>query len=138
MKLTGPRKLHTTQYGYYCTSETPTGGSIGIAKNLSIMTAISTSTKSDKFLEWLDKKGKVYQAENITLEERVAFVPVYINRGLLGYTDSPYELTSVIKLFKRIKTGSTINCAYKFTSINSSQNLQYLFFWQHYQNKKIE
>lgn len=32
MKLTGPRKLHTTQYGYFCTSETPTGGSIGITK----------------------------------------------------------------------------------------------------------
>jgi len=101
MKLTGPRKLHTTQYGYYCTSETPTGGSIGIAKNLSIMTAISTSTKSDKFLEWLDKKGKVFRADNITLEERVAFVPVYVNGGLLGYTDSPYELSGVIKLFKR-------------------------------------
>ena len=44
MKLTGPRKLHTSQYGYFCTSETPTGASIGITKNLSIMTALSTSS----------------------------------------------------------------------------------------------
>jgi DNA-directed RNA polymerase III subunit RPC2 len=44
MKLTGPRKLHPSQYGYLCTSETPTGASIGITKNLSIMTAISTAS----------------------------------------------------------------------------------------------
>ena len=47
MKITGPRQLHTSQYGYYCTSETPGGGSIGIAKNLSIMTLISTATNPD-------------------------------------------------------------------------------------------
>jgi DNA-directed RNA polymerase II subunit RPB2 len=40
MKITGPRKLHTSQYGYFCTSETPTGASIGITKNLSIMASI--------------------------------------------------------------------------------------------------
>lgn len=42
MKLQGPRRLHPSQYGYYCTSETPNGSSIGITKNLTIMTSIST------------------------------------------------------------------------------------------------
>jgi DNA-directed RNA polymerase II subunit RPB2 len=99
--ITGPRKLHTTQYGYFCTSETPTGGSIGIAKNLSIMTAISTSTTSAEFITWLHKKGDVYPPEEVTLEERIAFVPVYVNGGIMGYSEKPYELTAVLKMFKR-------------------------------------
>ena len=36
MKLTSPRHLHPSQFGYFCTHETPGGASIGITKNLSI------------------------------------------------------------------------------------------------------
>ena len=101
MKLTGPRKLHTSQYGYFCTSETPTGASIGIAKNLSIMTAISTSSQTDKFFEWLRTTGRVYPPEDITIEQRIIFVPVYINGGIFGYTAKPDLLTLVLKMLKR-------------------------------------
>ena len=101
MKLTGPRKLHTSQYGYYCTSETPTGSSIGITKNLSIFTSISTSSKTTEFFNWLRTKGRVYKAEDITLQQRITFVPVYINGGMFGYTKNPTLLTIVLKLFKR-------------------------------------
>jgi DNA-directed RNA polymerase II subunit RPB2 len=101
MKLTGPRKLHTSQYGYFCTSETPTGASIGITKNLSIMTAISTASQTDKFFVWLRSTGRVYKPEDVTEEQRIIFVPVFINGGVFGYTAKPYLLTQVLKLFKR-------------------------------------
>ena len=101
MKLTGPRKLHTSQYGYFCTSETPTGGSIGIAKNLSIMTAISTTSQTTLFFEWLKKSGRVYKNEDVTDQQRIIFVPVYVNGGAFGYTAKPHLLTKVLKLFKR-------------------------------------
>jgi DNA-directed RNA polymerase II subunit RPB2 len=103
MKLTGPRKLHTSQYGYFCTSETPTGSSIGITKNLSIMTAISTASQTDVFFKWLRETGRVRAGENITQDERIIFVPVYVNGGIFGYTpDSNCELlVDVLKLLKR-------------------------------------
>uniref|UniRef100_A0A6C0BI39 DNA-directed RNA polymerase n=1 Tax=viral metagenome TaxID=1070528 RepID=A0A6C0BI39_9ZZZZ len=101
MKLTGPRKLHTSQYGYFCTSETPTGASIGIAKNLSIMTAISTSSQTDRFFEWLRTTGRVYPPEDVTVEQRIRYVPVYINGGIFGYTAKPDLLTLVLKMLKR-------------------------------------
>jgi DNA-directed RNA polymerase beta subunit len=101
MKLTGPRKLHPSQYGYFCTSETPTGASIGITKNLSIMTTLSTSSKSDGLIAWLKKRGGVYTAEQVTLQERILFVPVYLNGGTFGYVEDPYMLTNVLKIFKR-------------------------------------
>jgi DNA-directed RNA polymerase II subunit RPB2 len=101
MKLTGPRKLHTSQYGYFCTSETPTGASIGITKNLSIFTAISTASKTSDFFDWLRTKGRVYKAEDITVDQRIFFVPVYINGGIFGYSKNPTLLITVLKLFKR-------------------------------------
>ena len=101
MKLTGPRKLHTSQYGYFCTSETPTGGSIGIAKNLSIMTAISTASQTSSFVDWLRKTGRVYLTETVTEQQRIIFVPVYINGGAFGYTAKPHLLTKVLKSLKR-------------------------------------
>ena len=101
MKLTGPRKLHTSQYGYFCTSETPTGASIGITKNLSIFAAISTSSQTSIFFPWLRTTGRVFASEDITLEQRILFVPVYINGGMFGFTDEPRLLTSVLRLLKR-------------------------------------
>jgi DNA-directed RNA polymerase II subunit RPB2 len=101
MKLTGPRKLHPSQYGYFCTSETPTGSSIGITKNLSIMTAISTASQTPQFFNWLRKTGRVYKPEDITEQQRIIFIPVYINGGMFGYTAKPYLLTEVLKAFKR-------------------------------------
>jgi len=101
MKLTGPRKLHTSQYGYFCTSETPTGASIGITKNLSIMTAISTSSQLPAFEHWLLTTGGVNKPEDITLQERIEFVPVYINGGMFGYIAKPDPLTTVLKCMKR-------------------------------------
>jgi DNA-directed RNA polymerase II subunit RPB2 len=101
MKLTGPRKLHTSQYGYFCTSETPTGASIGITKNLCIMTGISTSSQTGAFFKWLYKTGGVRSAEQVTLDERIVFVPVYVNGGMFGYVEDPYILTDVLKMMKR-------------------------------------
>jgi len=101
MKITGPRKLHPTQYGYLCTSETPTGASIGITKNLAIMATISTASQTTKFFEWLRTTGRVYKSEDVTEQQRIKFVPVYVNGGMFGYTAKPYLLTGVLKALKR-------------------------------------
>ena len=100
MKLTGPRHLHTSQYGYFCTNETPGGASIGIAKNLSVLTTVSISTPTKEFLAWLFKRGYVLPVAEATGSLRAMCVPVFINNGLIGYTLSAVELTKVIKLFK--------------------------------------
>lgn len=102
-KLTGPRKLHTSQYGYFCTSETPTGASIGITKNLSIMTAISTASQTDAFFQWLREKANVQESKYVTEQERILFIPIYINGGMFGYIADAeaQQLVTVLKLLKR-------------------------------------
>ncbi len=46
-KLVQPRKLHPTQWGVICPAETPEGASVGLVKNLALLTHISLATPSD-------------------------------------------------------------------------------------------
>lgn len=101
IKSTGPRMLHPSQYGFFCPCETPSGGSIGITKNLSIMTAISVASQTDSFFPWLYSIGRVYKCEDVTEQQRCVFVPVYVNGGLFGYSSIPQTLVKVLKLLKR-------------------------------------
>jgi DNA-directed RNA polymerase II subunit RPB2 len=101
MKLVGPRQLHPSQYGYFCTHETPGGSSIGITKNMSIMTAFSIATELDGIQQWMRTRGRVYATNALTDEQRAAYVPVYVNGGIFGYTARALLLTKVLKLFKR-------------------------------------
>jgi DNA-directed RNA polymerase II subunit RPB2 len=100
LKLPAPRHLHPSQYGYYCTNETPTGASIGITKNLSILTQISTGTPPTPLLKWLYTKGGVLTCASVNLDVKRATVPVFVNNGMIGYTQTPKKLRDVLKLLK--------------------------------------
>lgn len=100
MKLPGPRHLHTSQFGYFCTNETPSGASIGITKNLSILTSISTGMPSTGFIEWLRTRGGVATCASVTPEQKQVFVPVALNNGIIGYTATPIQLLKVLKAMK--------------------------------------
>ena len=100
MKLQGPRRLHTSQFGYFCAFETPGGSSIGITKNLSVLTAISLSMDPVIFTEWLHSKMNIYQANDLTLSMMQAAVPVYINSGIVGFSLRPQVLVEICKRMK--------------------------------------
>ena len=100
-KATGPRKLHTSQIGYFCTSETPTGGHIGVTKNMSIMTQFSLSMASIKpVYDWLRLKGSMIPVAATTAALRATAATVQINGGTVGFTVDPQGLTRVLKLLK--------------------------------------
>ena len=100
MKLPGPRRLHTSQYGYFCTSETPGGASIGITKNLSMLAAISVATDPAPILEWLFKRGGVMACDEMTPGMLTLSVPVFLNAGIIGYTLRPVALRDALKVLK--------------------------------------
>jgi DNA-directed RNA polymerase II subunit RPB2 len=101
LKLTGPRHLHPSQYGYFCTNETPGGSSIGITKNFSIMTHISTTlTNLNDFITWLRTKGQISLIHTLSHDLRVIMTPVYLNGGILGYTINPETLVYILRLLK--------------------------------------
>lgn len=100
MKLPGPRRLHTSQYGYFCTSETPGGASIGITKNLSILASVSTATDPAPFVQWLLTRGGVTSCDQMTSKTITISVPVFVNNGIVGYTLRPIALRDTLKAMK--------------------------------------
>ena len=100
MKLTGPRQLHGSQYGFFCTNETPGGASIGIAKNLSLMTLISNATNPDPIVACLIERGWIIPCSEMRTDLQLAGIPMFVNNGIIGYTLQPYELVKVLKLMK--------------------------------------
>ncbi len=99
-KSTGPRKLHTSQVGYFCTSETPTGGHIGLTKNMSIMTQYSLGAPVKPVYAWLKAKGGLIPVADTTAELRAAAVVVQMNGGTVGFTMDPRGLVRVLRLLK--------------------------------------
>jgi DNA-directed RNA polymerase II subunit RPB2 len=100
MKLAGPRRLHTSQYGYFCTSETPGGASIGITKNLSMLASISVATEPGPIVEWLFSRGGVMTCDQMTPSMLTLSVPVFVNAGIIGYTLRPVALRDTLKVLK--------------------------------------
>ena len=100
MKLTGPRHLHTSQVGYFCTAETPTGAHIGATKNLSILTAVSLAAPAEPVMNWLFSHGGVIEVSAATEALRATATSVQINGGTIGFTTDPVLLTRVLKMMK--------------------------------------
>jgi DNA-directed RNA polymerase II subunit RPB2 len=100
MKSTGPRKLNTSQIGYFCTSETPQGAHIGLTKNMSMMTQFSFGASMKPVLGWLREKGGVIPVAETTAALRATTAVVQINGGTIGFTLDPVGLVRVLRLLK--------------------------------------
>lgn len=100
MKSTGPRKLNTSQIGYFCTSETPQGAHIGLTKNMSMMTQFSFGASAKPVLGWLRTKGGVIPVAETTAALRATAAVVQINGGTIGFTLDPVGLVRVLRLLK--------------------------------------
>jgi DNA-directed RNA polymerase II subunit RPB2 len=96
-KLLAPRKLHGTSWGFVCPVETPEGHSVGIVKNMSLMTSVSQHVPSNTVLHflqdcdgitWIDTP-RVYTGTAITL-----------NGVIVGYTSRPHELVTKMRAAK--------------------------------------
>ena len=99
-KVTGPRKLHTSQIGYFCTSETPTGAHIGATKNMSMMTQFSLGAVTKPVYDWLLTKGGLIPVGDTTAPLRASASVVQINGGTVGFTLDPRGLVRVLRLMK--------------------------------------
>lgn len=58
-KLVQPRKLHSTQWGVICPSETPEGSSIGLVKNLAMTCTVTVAAVADHLRRVLPSLGMI-------------------------------------------------------------------------------
>ena len=101
LKSAGPRRLHTSQYGFFCISEVPSGFSIGITKNACIFTIFSLAEKTDTMLAWLLGKGGVVAVDKGDQHKRQHYCRIQLNGGTIGFIKDPELLVRVLKLLKQ-------------------------------------
>ena len=100
MKQKGPRHLHPSQIGYFCTNETPTGAHIGVTKNYSMLTYVSLGATIEPILSWLEKRGEMISIASANSNVRTTGTRIKINGGVVGFSVKALILTHVLKLLK--------------------------------------
>jgi DNA-directed RNA polymerase II subunit RPB2 len=96
-KLIPPRKLHSTQWGYICPTETPEGQAVGVVKNLSMTCEITLKTNSEPIRRIID--DKIIKIKDIIIYEfnKNDYVKVFVNGDILGFTNNPENILEDIK-----------------------------------------
>ena len=95
-ELIAPRKLHGTTMGYLCFVESPEGQSVGVVKNISMMTHITIPTQSTALYEYV--KPYILSVEDA--ESPTALfgkVKVFVNGSWVGIAREPMELYQNLK-----------------------------------------
>ena len=89
-KLVEPRKLHGSTWGFLCPAETPEGQSVGVVKNLSYMTNVSTYSDSTPIYEYV--KPYLIELNNYNTISFYDKVKIFVNGRWIGVTNNPTEL----------------------------------------------
>jgi DNA-directed RNA polymerase II subunit RPB2 len=107
-KTIGPRKLHNTQWGFICPTESPDGGNVGIINHLTIISNISFNILENPYNPD-NKYGGIMEAlidlELLKLEDSVYldlnnYSKVFLNGKWIGLHKKPDYLIKIMKLYK--------------------------------------
>jgi DNA-directed RNA polymerase II subunit RPB2 len=97
-KLLAPRKLHGTSWGFMCPVETPEGHSVGIVKNMSLLTSISQHTPSTTVNHYLREMSGI---QWITTPQVYEGTSITVNGVIVGYTKDPHTLVLRLRAAKQ-------------------------------------
>ena len=102
-KVTGPRLLHGSQWGYLDPLDTPDGGNIGLHKHLSIMTQVSHGGigKRQPLIDWLREKIALKLVYECSPKMLAIMTKVFVNGYWAGSITEPFENVRKMKLYRR-------------------------------------
>ena len=109
-KSMGPRKLHNSQWGFVCPTESPDGSNVGIINHLSIMSLVSFNTSEIGIYKALLDHGLI-DINSIIPKDLQDSDKVFINGRWVGIHRLPDFLYKIMRL---LKLNSIIH---KYTSI---------------------
>jgi len=96
-KLVPPRKLHNTQWGIICPSETPEGGAVGLVKNLSIMTYITNQSSEEPIIRLLETNSTISKIEDIkNIIEFKELSKIFINGAWMYVTNATIDIYNML------------------------------------------
>jgi DNA-directed RNA polymerase II subunit RPB2 len=101
-KLVPPRKLHNTQWGIVCPSETPEGGSVGLVKNIGIMTYITNYSNEEPIIKIIETCNDIFKVEHIeNIEDTINKTKIFVNGDWVYITESAKEIYDKLILSRR-------------------------------------
>lgn len=109
-KLVQPRKLHPTQWGIICPSETPEGASVGLVKNMAMMCNVTISSNSQNIHYMIKELGTILY-ESINPGIFYKNTKIIINGDIVGIHKDPHTF------FKEMKKQKLLGVINPYTSI---------------------
>ena len=104
-KLTKPRHLHNTHWGYICPVETPEGHACGLIKNLALMTLITTDRGTQQasiITGALDELG-VTRIEEVSPDAIKTSTKIFVNGAWYGVHDDAHEVVQTLLTSRRAR-----------------------------------
>lgn len=99
-KLVQPRKLHSTQWGIMCPSETPEGASVGLVKNLALLTTITHASPSEFVKAAILRFGGLITLPSETYMANANYTLIFINGMIMGVHARPDLLVRYLRDLK--------------------------------------
>jgi DNA-directed RNA polymerase II subunit RPB2 len=96
-KMTKPRKLHSSTYGYICPAETPEGASIGIVKNMAISCGITSDISHSHVLKFVESDESFIPIGH----NKPRDTAVFINGIIYGTIDNMVTLQRALVNYRR-------------------------------------
>ena len=104
-KLVAPRKLHNTQFGYICPSETPEGHSVGVVKNMSSTAIVSIYSNPKTVREFLDTIGTLRPLQMTSVAEKHSSTRLFLNGAWIGTLAIADTLPTLERLQRAKRSG---------------------------------
>ena len=101
-KLIAPRKLHNTQWGFICPSETPEGHSVGVVKNMSSTAIVSIYSNAKTIKEFIRAAGTLKPLSTTSTAEKHSSTRLFLNGAWLGTLNSADTLP-MLELLRKAK-----------------------------------
>ena len=99
-KAIGPRKLHSSQWGYICPSESPDGGNVGIVNHLAITASVSFWINPSGIINCL-KDLHVISLDFVVPDDTYFLAKIFVNNIWIGIHQDPVTLYKKLMLYKR-------------------------------------
>ncbi len=101
-KIVEPHKIHTSQWGYICPSETPEGGTVGIIKNMAMGCFISVGHPPDAVFAALKEHRTFTVLEDVTdVRDYYQCNKIFVNGVWVGMCrENPQKLYKTLKAKK--------------------------------------
>lgn len=100
VKMVGPHKLHTSQFGIMCPCESPDGASIGLLKNFAILAHVTFDIPVDSIKECLKEHGML-DIKDVPVHEVKTMTKILVNSNWVGVCRDAPQLYKLLKLMKR-------------------------------------